>query len=417
MKVLKRVKASCPYLLALSMLVLPILLFGCGTEAKVQPKQVDPKTVNIIRISPLQKQNIGLQLGTVHQVEFVDEIECNGQIQASNFLTAQVFSPASGRIMNIPVTAGQFVRQGQILATVKSDEAGQLQAELLQQTLQNEADYHQGKVQLALSKAAYERELQLFKEEIGAKADLETTIAQYRKDQENLKSIQTKNTANIQAVRERLSLYGVGNETANRVIRTRKIYPFLSITAPRSGLLVTRNVNNGEMVDTSKELFSITDLSHVWLTGSVYEKDVPKAQLGQPVNVKLDSQPDRRFTGTVNFISSVLNPQTRTLDVRAEIPNPGLSLKPNMFARMSVQVGKKMALAVPLCAIEKMGDFNFAFVQTGPNVLEARKVTIGHQNSQFVEILNGLAENETIAVQGTLGLKGMVIKAASDTGG
>jgi multidrug efflux pump subunit AcrA (membrane-fusion protein) len=130
----------------------------------------------------------------------------------------------------------------------------------------------------------------------------------------------------------------------------------------------------------------------------------------------LDSFPNRVFTGNVNFISSMLNPQTRTMDVQAEVTNPQLSLKPNMFARMSILIGKHSVLAVPLSAVEQIGDFNFVFVEISPKVFEPRRVTLGQQNEQFAEVLNGVKEGEQIAYQGTMGLKGIALKSASDTG-
>jgi cobalt-zinc-cadmium efflux system membrane fusion protein len=392
----------------LCLMSMPGIFAGCAAKKPLEaPRPVI--VANQITLSPEQERSIGLQLGTVQKVVLSDDVICSGQIQASSFLMTPVYAPAAGRAVSVPVTLGQFVRSGQLLATVKSDAVGQLQADLLQQTIQNEADYRQAKAQVSLSKAVYGRELELYKEQVEARADMEAARTQYEKDAENLSAIRSRNLANIQSAQERMGLFGVSPAAVASVLGHKRIMPFLAITAPRAGLVISRSVNPGEMADTSKELFTVADLSTVWLVGSVYEKDIPKVHLGQEATVTLDSVPGEEFGGKVNFVSEVLNPQTRTLDVRAEIPNPGLRLKPNMFARMSIRVGQQTVLAAPLSAIQKVGDYQFIYVAVAPHTFEERKITVGRQNNQYAEILSGAREGDSIAVNGTTGIKGALV--------
>ncbi len=403
---------------ALPLLVVPtLLLSGCHTEPapEAPAAKID---MSHITLDPAQEQNIGLQVAPARRILLQDETLCSGQIQSSSLLTTPIFAPASGRITSINAMLGQPVSAGQPLATVRSDVVGQMQSDLLQQSIQNTADYRQAKVQLSLSKANYDRERELFNEQIGARADMETARAQYQKDQQTLEDVQSRNSANVQAGQARLGLYGVGGGSVRGMLRNHRIQPSLTITAPRSGLVIERDVNPGEMVDTSKELFNIADLSRVWLVGSVYEQDIPKVHLGQPVNVVLDSIPGQSFSGRVNFVSEMLNPQTRTLDVRAEIPNPGFRLKPNMFAHMKIRTGARMALTIPQTAIQKVGDFTYVYVRTSPDNFEERKVMVGQQDAVQAEITSGLHEGEMIAIQGTTGLKGaFIIRNGNAAGG
>lgn len=399
--------ATCLFALALSA---GCFLSGCTGEKSTPTRETTLTGPLRIHLSALQEKNIGLETGTVSPVALINRVECNGQIQAADPSKVQVFSPAPGRIARLSVSLGQFVRQNQLLALIKSDEVGQLESELLQQILENEAELRQAAAQLELSKAAYAREQELLKEEVSSRADFEAARAQYKKDLATLSSLRIKNAAGIQSFRERLSLYGVGDRAATQVIRSRRIFPYLSITAPHSGIVTERNANPGELLDTSKTLLTISDLSQVWVVGDVYEKDIAKVGIGQPIMVKVDSLPNQTFAGQVDFISNLLDPQTRTLLVRGVMANPGLILKPNMFARMSVEVGRYTVLAVPQAAVQTIGDTRIAYVEVAPNTFEERRIVAGRQNERYMEIRQGLTEGETIAMSGTVGLKGIFIK-------
>lgn len=404
--------------LASGLILVPFI--GCNAPPK--PKESasapvkSPKGIPILNLSDAQESALGLATAPAQIVDLQDKVICNGQIEVVNSLQVQVFTPAKGRVLEVPVILGQTVSSGALMATIKSDDVGQLQTDLLQQTLQNDADIRQAKIQLDFSKAAYNRELELFKEGVSAKADMDSARQQYRKDMETLQAAQVKRRASINASQERLSLYGVSPSSTMHVLQTQKIAPFLSVRAPRSGVVIERNVNKGELVDTSKNLFTVADLREVWISGAVYEKDITKLHVGQPIEIELEDQPEAPVSGRLNFVSSLLNPQTRTMEVQGEIPNPALKLKPNMFARMSILVGSRSVLAVPSEAVEKLGDYNFVFVNTGPHTFEQRQVSVGVDNSKYVEIKSGLRVNERVVTQGTTGLKGLVMKMASDTG-
>jgi cobalt-zinc-cadmium efflux system membrane fusion protein len=392
---------------------------GCGLGQKESsppvkgPTKQSPKHFSL---TPAQETSLGIMVNPAHRLALQDKVTCNGQLEAVSALQAQIFTPAKGRVLEIPVNLGQTVSAGQLMAAIKSDDVGQLQTDLLQQALQNDADIRQARVQLDFSKAAFNRETELFKEGVSAKADMDSARQQYRKDLESLNTAQIKKRASINASQERLTLYGVSRGVTQRVVQTQRISPYLNVRSPRSGVVVERNVNVGELVDTSKNLFTVADLREVWISGDVYEKDINKLHIGQPILIDLEDQSEAPFTGRLNFVSSVLKSQTRTMEVRGEIPNPQLKLKPNMFARMSILVGSRQVLAVPSNTVEKLGDYTYVFVNTAPHTYEERKVSIGPDNGQYVEITGGLRGNERVVTQGTTGLKGLVLKMASDTG-
>src|SRR6478609_5073419 len=225
------------------------LLSGCS-ENKALPHKIVPQPAHIqVTVTEAQKHNIGLSVDTARSVELTDWVDCNGQVQTIESKKTQVFSPAPGRITRLSASLGQFVHEDQIIANIKSDEIGQLESELLQQTLAGEADLRQANAQIELSQGSYKRESELLKEEVSSKADFEMARIQYKKDKSNREAIRFKNAASIQSLRDRLSLFGVSNQTIDQVIRSRRIYPFLSIFAPNTGIVTERNVNTGELID------------------------------------------------------------------------------------------------------------------------------------------------------------------------
>jgi len=399
----------------LPLIALPLCLVACSSNpVKIPevPAEAALAAVGPTRIplKPEQEQQIGLVVADVTNRPFRVQVQTSGQVKPAEDRVVHLATPATGRVDRIFVQLGQVVRAGQPVAALKSDVVGQLQTDLLEAILQVESDLKQAQLQATFSRSAFEREQKLFKDRISARADLESARTQYLKDQGAVQALTTKRGAIIQATQERLSLYGVGPGNAERVARSRHIDPFITITTPRGGIISSRTVNIGELTDPSKEMFQVADLSTVWLVSDLYEKDIAQVKLGQTATVSLDSLPGRTFTGRISYLGSALDPQTRTLPVRIIIPNPGLGLRPGMFARAQLQVASRSQLAVPQSALQRNGDFTFAYVPVAPHTYEERRVTVGVADNGYIAITDGLKSGERVATQGTLALKGEALK-------
>jgi len=425
--------------LALFNLFALTLLTGCGqnfktpdfllsaaknTRAKVQQMSADdvkipdipaqahqplPTSTNIT-LTPEQEQQIGLQVQALEFKPFSTAIRLTGRVEAADDLTDHIFPVVPGTAVTIFAQLGQHVKRGQTLALIKSDAVGQTESDLLQATIQNESDIEQAKVELVFSRAAYRREEKLFHDRISAKADLEAARTQYEKDKANLKDLYTKYQATIAVAEGRLSLAGVARGVADRVVRTKQIYPYVIVSADHDGIVISRSINNGELVDPSKELFTLADLSRVWLLGDTYEQDIQKVHIGQSVKLTFDSLPNQIFSGQINYIANALDPQTRTLTIRATIPNSDLILKPEMFAHLKMVVDTRSFLSIPKNAIQRKGDYNFAYVKVRAHQYEERRVEVGMENGEFVQVVKGLKPGEDVVSQGTLALSGAALK-------
>jgi RND family efflux transporter MFP subunit len=182
------------------------------------------------------------------------------------------------------------------------------------------------------------------------------------------------------------------------------------VTAPRSGVIVERNVSPGQVVaygqsDTPISLFVIADLGTMWVLADVYEPDVARIRLGQLVSVTLPCCPEERYEGQVVNIGDAIDKETRTLKVRAVVPNRGRALKGEMFVRVTIATGNRQALVVPLGAIHREGSAPFVLVEKGKDDYERRPVKVGPESDGVVEILDGVTPAERVVSSGGILLK------------
>lgn len=373
-----------------------------------------PVTKPAITINEAQTQEIGLQLtaakhGFVHKT-----VEAPGQVQPNAELSTLVSTPSAGRAIKVLAKLGDTVKTGQIMAVIKSDPIGQVQSDLLQNVLQANSDIKQQEVALELDHITFDRESILFKEQVSAKADLQAAENALKKDQELLYALQRKRQAYLIVAQERLTLLGAPPDSAQKVVDTKKLDPWVIVRAPRSGLVIERTVNPGELNDGTKQLFTLADLSEVWLVANVFEKDVQSIKKGQGAYVTLDSLPDHKFPAKIVWVGDTMNATTRTLPVRANVANPQLILKPNMFARIKVNVGSVSVLLVPRAAVMQRGDKTLVFVKSGEGKYQEREVTTGVEDADDIQILAGLKPGELVVSHGGTAILGAAIREELD---
>jgi len=383
------------------------------------PARAETSSHNLkqIELTPEQETAIGLQVAAAEEQSLPITVTATGQVQAAQDLLTHVTTPAAGSVTGISARLGETVTAGQALATVKSDTVGQIESDLLQARLQSDSDFQQAQLQLNLSHATYQREQKLFHDRISAKADLEAARTQFEKDQGTVQAVQLKQQAIINTAQQRLSLYGVADGAAERVVQSRHIDPYITIAAPRSGVLVSRAINTGELSDPSKDMFVIADLSQVWVVANIYEKDVAKVKVGETVKLTLDSLTGQVFRGDISYIADQLDPQARTLAIRAIVPNHSFKLKPNMFAHMELLTQNHVALVVQHTALQRVGNQTYTYVAVGSHRYEKRPVEVGSDNGHLVQVLQGLKPGEKVVTHGTLELQGKAINLAVEPGG
>jgi cobalt-zinc-cadmium efflux system membrane fusion protein len=185
------------------------------------------------------------------------------------------------------------------------------------------------------------------------------------------------------------------------------------VRAPFAGVVTAADVAPGEAVDTQRELFTVADLSTVWVIGDLYQKDIASVRRGQEAQITTESYPGETFIGRVTYISDVLDSSTRTAKVRCEVPNRDGRLKLQMFVTMGIPTATaRDALVIPAAAVQQVDDDTVVFVQTGDDTFEKRVVDAGVGTGGWVRVLVGLKAGERVVTEGGFMLKSK-LKAAS----
>jgi Cu(I)/Ag(I) efflux system membrane fusion protein/cobalt-zinc-cadmium efflux system membrane fusion protein len=222
--------------------------------------------------------------------------------------------------------------------------------------------------------------------------------------QEYLLALRTQGaeSALARSARRKLDLWGLGERDVATIARSGEVQRTLPIRAPQSGYVLQKNVVEGARVRAGEDLYRIGDLSRIWVTAEVYEFDAPWIEVGQPAQMELSHEEGKVLEGKVAYIYPTLNEATRTLTVRLEFENPGLRLKPGMFATVYIQFRRMDdVLAVPTEAILDSGRRKLVFVSVGEGRFEPREIVTGLVGDHHVtEILSGLEAGEEVVVSG-----------------
>lgn len=379
---------------------LALILTGCGS------KNNDVSHNKRLILTEAQEKNAKIQTAPLSVMDIELQITIPAQFKARNQSIERIYSPIDGKITNVYVEPGAILKVGQPIVQIKSDEISQIQLEFLEKILDVDANVNELRAQYNLSLQNYNRERTLYNEKISSRADYEAANAQLRKDKANLDALNIKRSSLINVYRQRLAVYG---GTIDNVIKTKQIYPYITIKATKNGVLLERKVNPGEIVEQNRELFNLADLKTIWLVGYAFEKDSPYLHLGEAVTGTIEESSET-INGVLSYVSPILDNTTKTLEVRADIPNKNFKIKPNMYAEMFVNTGTAHVLAIPTDAVEKFGDYNFAYVKVAPHTYEERKVETGKKNDQYTEVLSGIKAGEEVVTRGSFELLGESIK-------
>ena len=296
------------------------------TEVTLEPNVFNAEHAETFKLTQVESRAVPMTL------------KANGTISPDVARTIHVTSLGSGRVIELNARLGDQVRKGQVLLTISSPDLASATA-----------DYQKARADEDLSSKALER-AQLLNSH-GALAE---------KDLQQAQDAAEKAKADLQASAQRVRLLGGDPDHAATVIQLR---------APVSGTVVEQNVAGFEGVkslDNSPNLFTIADLSEVWVLCDVYENDLATVHVGDPAEIRLNAYPDRVFRGRVSDISRVLDPSTRSAKVRIELSNPGGSLKPGMYASATFHSRRlQNRLVIPSAAIMRLQDRDWVFRKEG----------------------------------------------------
>jgi Cu(I)/Ag(I) efflux system membrane fusion protein len=365
-------------------LAVPLLLAGCGNEQPSPPKasasdaaqppaahgghgaapegretappSAVPGGTDTMTISPERLQEIGVRFEIAEPRPLMRTIRTVGRVAIDERKLANVTIKIEGWIDRLYVSAtGDRVRQGQELFTLYSPELVATQQEYL----------------LALQSA---REL----------------------GQSDFPEVAQGAQSLLEVTRRRLLLWDIPAYHIEDLERTGKVLKTLPIHAPISGTVIERKAVAGLYVKPGDPLYTIADLTSIWILGDIYEYELPLIKVGQTADVTLSYDPKTHFEASVDFIYPTIDPQARTAKVRFKLANPEERLKPDMYANVELNVPLGLRLAVPKDAVLETGERKIIFIHHGGGKLEWRNVATGVRGSEWVEITEGLQAGEHI---------------------
>ena len=305
-------------------------------------------------------------------------------VQANENELAEVTTLIRGRVVKVHVDVGQDVKKDALLATLHSTDLGVA-----------EGGYLKSAAKLQEVKLAYERAKDLYEQKV-------VSLAELQRREATMKTAQ----AEAREARNRLELLGVSRQEVERLDREDTIRADVPLRAPFDGRVIMRKITRGEVVETQQKLFTVADLSDVWVVGNVPEKDVQFIRKDQKVNVIVSAYPHAIIPGTITYVGDVLDPATRTMRLRVTVLNPDRLLKPEMFATVLVYAAETPdVLTVPLEAVQNGPSGAMVFVQRGTNDFEVRAVKVGSEQGEVVTVLEGVSVGEQVVTKGSFVLK------------
>jgi cobalt-zinc-cadmium efflux system membrane fusion protein len=334
------------------------------------------------------------KVAPVSEHDFKIQREAVGNIDFNREMSVDVFAPFPGKIITLFAKAGDDVREGATLFTIDSPDL-----------VQGESTLVSAAGTLNFTTRALERAKQLYEVQGVAQKDLDQAIAE-----------QQSAEGALRAARDAVRIFGKTDAEMDRIVAERKIDSVLAVHSPITGRVTARNAAPGLFVQpgNAPAPYTVSDLSTMWMLANVAETDFPLLQLGQGVAIDVKAYPGRLFRGKIVNIGASVDPNTRRLLVRSEIPDPAHELRPGMFATFLISTGRAMrSAAVPFAGVVREGDGTMTvWVTTDRKRLVRRTVVVGLQQDGLHQILDGLKPGELIATDGALFLSNALTAAS-----
>ena len=368
----KSIAYLCLLLLSMSLLV------GCSKpEDKSKEKKLDP--LEIMITPDIQKQ---IKTEVVRYQEISETLMIPGRLETQNRRLAKIGSPIIGRVSDLYVSLGDTVKKGQVLARVNSIELTQTQLTLIKSTQL-----------IGLKTKAVERAKLLFEADVISKAEM-------LRIENELEAVK----ADYRASRDQLMVLGMSEKAVEKLETSGQINSFGDVVSLFDGIIISRAINVGQIVNPQDNLFHIADLSKLWAVANIPEQQASFIQKDEIVSIEIPALDNKQIEAKIVFEDSIVDPQTRTVMVRAELDNLGLLFKPDMLTSMYIRSKKISKLAIPISSVVRENDRKYVLVQNTPKTFRLREVELGMRDGKLISIVSGLSEGETVVTDGAFHL-------------
>lgn len=357
-----------------------IAVSGCKQSAEKKAAEAAATDPLKVQLSPDLLKTISI--GNPQWEEVTTQQKVAARIETDASRVARIGSPVEGRITRVLVFEGQRVHQGQILAMLHSNALSDTQFAFVKAVSQAQ-----------LAEQSAERARQLVQSDVIGKAELQKREAEV-----------LQNATEVASLRAQLHGLGMSENAIQKLETTRKLNSEYPIVASISGTVIERTVTIGQVVQPADPAFLVADLSNLWFVAEVPEQQAESLAIGKNVIATIPALPGQTITGKLSFVSPVVNPNTRTVQARMNLPNPMGLFKPQMLASMTFESLPEKGLTIPTTAVVREDNKDQVFVQKSSNEFLLREVELGADVADHRVVLRGVSANDRIVLDGAFHL-------------
>jgi membrane fusion protein, heavy metal efflux system len=332
------------------------------------------------------------QVQTIHvdMHEISDTLRAPGIVKPDEYKLVHVTPLVGGVIRQVPVVLGDHVKRGQTLAVVFSSELATAESEYLAMLAALEADH----------------------KKLQRTQNLVQLGAASQQEEDDVAADHAAHEAHVRSALERLRLLGASDHQIAELKQAEQINANLVVPAPINGVVLTRTANLGLVTNMSQELFTVADLSTVWVMASINEKDFSTIHIGTSATVTASAYPGRAWKGRVVYIQPQVDPSSRTAQARIEVANPGEALRLDMYMDVAFDSAGAKNSAVPESAVQAIGDKQYVFlpVKGSEGSFAVHEVKVGPASNGFFPVLDGLKLNDEVVTEGSFILKAEAVR-------
>lgn len=384
-----RTNRPASLVLALALAGLATLtLTACGKDESAATAAAAPAKVELdpmeVQITAQMAPNF--KTAAVAQAEVASVLEIAGRIEANERKVTRIGAAVTGRVTDVLAETGDRVKQGQPLARVASPELTTAQLA-----------YMRANATATLAERSVERARQLIAADVIGSAELQ------RRESE----VQIAR-AEVRAAGDQLKLMGLSADALTRLRAQGSVAPNAAITASTSGIVIERQVSQGQVAQPGDPLFTVADLSNVWVVGALPEQVARSVKTGQNVQIDVPALgltvEEAPISGKIIYVGDTVSPETRTVTIRTQVDNKDLALKPQMLASMKIQGAMEKTLAIPVLAVVRENDKDHVYVKKADNHYRLTPVELGAASGGLRPVIKGLNEGTEIVIEGAFHL-------------
>lgn len=366
-----------PLLPVLFSVLLTVALSACQDKETTAAAPADPA---LVAVPPDFLQR--LKTAPASEGEITETLRVPARIEVDEQRVARIGAAVTGRVTQIHATLGQRVRRGETLATLHSAELSAAQLAYLKALSQAE-----------LQRRAVDRAKLLFASDVIGSAELQ------KRESELVQA-----EAERQASHGQLSVLGMTGSAIQTLASSRSVHSLSSVTATLDGVVIERKVTPGQVVQPADALFTVADLSHVWLVAEAPEQQAALVKKGEAALAEIPALNGTRLEGRLIYVADTINPDRRTVTVRMDVDNPERLLKPEMLASMLIRGAPQRRLLIPAAAVVREDNKDHVFVQVDEQRFQLRAVTLGQESNGSIPVQAGLKSGERIVTEGAFHL-------------